>query len=140
MSDPIPRIEQPEEQLRYASLLEWSTRVGLLVLALSFAAYVSGLTPSFVPMDRLPALWSLPVGRFLAETGMPTGWGWVAHLGHGDVQGLAGIVILAGCSVPCLLALVPVYAARRDHAFVAVCLAVVAVVVLAASGLLSGGH
>lgn len=140
MSDSIERVEQPAEQLRYAALLEWSTRVGLLVLVLSFAAYVTGLVPSFVPMERLPALWSLPVGQFLAETGMPTGWGWMPLLRHGDVQGLAGIAILAGCSVPCLLALVPVYGARRERAFVVVCLAEVAVVVLAASGLLSGGH
>ncbi|OGB02137.1 MAG: hypothetical protein A3E25_05785 [Burkholderiales bacterium RIFCSPHIGHO2_12_FULL_69_20] len=140
MSDPMQPIVQPEEQRRYATLLEWSTRVGLLVLVLSFAAYLSGLMPSFVPMDRLPALWSLPVDQFLAATGMPTGWGWVALLRHGDVQGLAGIVILAGCSVPCLLALVPVYGARRERAFAALCLAEVAVLLLAASGLLSGGH
>ena len=140
MSDPMQPIVQPEEQRRYATLLEWSTRVGLLVLVLSFAAYLSGLMPSFVPMDRLPALWSLPVDQFLAVTGMPTGWGWVALLRHGDVQGLAGIVILAGCSVPCLLALVPVYGARRERAFAALCLAEVAVLLLAASGLLSGGH
>lgn len=140
MTEDADPVEQPEEQLVYAGLLTWSTRVGLLVLMLSFAAYVSGVSPSFVPMERLPALWSLPVGQFLAETGMPTGWGWVLLLKHGDVQGLAGIVILAGCSVPCLLALVPVYAARRDRAYVAVCLAEVAVVLLAASGLLSGGH
>lgn len=140
MSEALGRVEQPEEQLRYATLLEWSTRLGLLVLMLSFAAYVSGVSPSFVPMERLPALWSLPVAQYLAETGTPTGWGWVALIRHGDVQGLAGIVILAGCSVLCLLALVPVYAARRERAFVAVCLAEVAVVVLAASGLLSGGH
>lgn len=140
MSDPMQAIVQPEEQLRYATLLEWSTRVGLLVLVLSFAAYVTGLMPSFVPMDRLPALWSLPVDQFLAATGMPTGWGWVVLLRHGDVQGLAGIVILAGCSVPCLLALVPVYGARRERAFAALCLAEVAVLLLAASGLLSGGH
>lgn len=140
MSSPIDPIEQPPEQLVYATLLQWSTRLGLLVLVLSFVAYVTGLMPPFVPMERLPQLWSLPVDRFLAETGTPTGWGWVALLEHGDVQGLAGIVILAGCSVPCLLALVPVYGARRDRAFVALCLAEVAVVVLAASGLLSGGH
>jgi hypothetical protein len=140
MSPTIPAAEQPEEQLVYATMLGWSTRAGLLVLLLSFAAYVSGMSPSFVPLDRLPALWSLPVSQYLAETGTPTGWGWLALLRSGDVQGLAGIVILAGCSVPCLLALVPLYAARRERAFVAVCLAEVAVVALAASGLLAGGH
>jgi hypothetical protein len=140
MSSTIRAAEQPEEQLLYAALLGWSTRAGLLVLLLSFAAYVTGVSPSFVPLERLPSLWSLPVAQFLAATGTPTGWGWLALLRHGDVQGLAGIAILAGCSVPCLLALVPLYAARRERAFVAVCLAEVAVVVLAASGVLASGH
>ena len=47
---------------------------------------------------------------------------------------------MAACSVPCLLALVPLYINRGDKAYVLLCLAEVAVVVLAASGLLSGGH
>jgi hypothetical protein len=85
---------------------------------LSFVAYVSGLLPGVVPVDRLPELWSLPVAQFLARTQMPTGWGWLALLGHGDVLGLLGIALLAGVSVPCLLALVPIYCARGDKAFV----------------------
>jgi hypothetical protein len=40
----------------------------------------------------------------------------------------------------CLLALVPLYLRRGDKAFAALCLAEVAVVLLAASGWLSGGH
>ena len=48
--------------------------------------------------------------------------------------------ILAGCSLVCLLALVPLYLRRGDRAFVALCLAEVAVVLLAASGWLTAGH
>jgi hypothetical protein len=60
------------------------------------------------------------------------------HLG--DMAGLMGIAILAGGSVACLLTLVPLYASRGDKAFVAICLAEVAVVLLAASGLMLLGH
>lgn len=131
---------QSAEQLRYASLLDWGTRIGLLVLVASFVAYVSGLLESHVPLQRLPELWSLPVARYLEQTQMPTGWGWLALMFKGDVVGLLGIAILAGCSVLCLLALVPLYARRGDKAYVWLCLAEVAVMVLAASGLISGGH
>jgi hypothetical protein len=134
------RTEQPPEQLLYAKLLDWGTRVGLVVLLLSFAAYVTGLMESHVPPQKLPELWVHPVGRFLELTGSPTGWGWMALLHKGDIAGLLGIAILSGSSVLCLLALVPLYRARRDTAFVLICLAEVAVVVLAASGLLTGGH
>lgn len=140
-----PRMAlQSTEQLRYATLLEWATRIGLLALVLSFAAYATGLLEPVVPLQRLPELWSQPVGSYLAQTQMPTGWGWLALVmstqPQGDVVGLLGIAILAGCSVLCLLALVPHYLKGGDHAYVALCLAEAAVVVLAASGLISGGH
>ncbi len=140
MTSPPDTQVQPPEQERYARLLDWGTRVGLLILVASFVAYVSGLLPGMVPVDRLPELWSLPVAQFQARTQMPGGWGWLALLGHGDVLGLLGIALLAGVSIPCLLALVPIYAARGEKAYVAICLLEVAVVALAASGLLSGGH
>lgn len=132
--------EQPSEQLRYARLLSWGSHAGLIVLVLSFVAYVTGVLAPFVPMDRLPELWSHPVARYLQETGMPTGWGWAMLLRQGDMLGLLGIAILAGCSVLGLLVVVPLYAARGAHALAAVCLVEAAVVLLAASGWLGGGR
>jgi hypothetical protein len=131
---------QPPEQQRYANLLVWGTWAGLLVTLLGFAAYVSGLVAPHVPLERLPELWALPLPQYLAQTGTPTGWGWTALVQHSDVFSLAGIALLAGCSVLCLLSLVPLYAARGDRVFVAVCLADAALVLLAASGVLTGGR
>lgn len=128
---------QAPAQLRYASLLEWGTRAGIAVLAASFLAYLTGLMPAHVPLEQLPQLWSLPVGQYLAHTQSPTGWGWAAFLHRSDALGLAGIAILAVSSVLALLAVVPLYAARRDRAFVALCLAEALVVLLAASGVLT---
>lgn len=133
-------VEQPAEQLLYARLLDWGTRIGLVVLVLTFAAYMGGLTTPRVPLEQLPALWGQPVGSYLQQTQSPLGWGWVALVRHSDVAGLLGIVLLAGCSLLCLLALVPLYLRRGDRAFVALCLAEVAVVLLAASGWLTAGH
>ena len=133
-------VTQPEEQLRYARWLEWGTRLGLAVLVSSFAAYVFGLLQPQVPVQRLPELWQHPVGRYLELTGAPTGWGWLAQLQHGDVIGLLGIVILSGCSLVCLGAMIPLYLKRGDKAFAFLCAAEIAVVLLAASGLAAGGH
>ncbi len=133
-------VEQPPEQLRYARLLEWSTYVGLLLLVGGFAAYMMGWLPARVPPERLPELWGQPVASYLQRSGMPAGWGWLELTGHGDVAPLLGIAVLAAGSLPALLALVPLYLARRERAFVGLCLAEVAVVLLAASGWLTGGH
>jgi len=135
-----PSAGQPIEQLLYARLLDWSTRLGLVVLVVSFAAYMLGLATPHVPLQQLVEVWSHPVGRYLELTHSPSGWGWLALVHRGDIAGLVGIAILAGCSLACLLALVPLYLRRGDKAFAALCLAEVAVVVVAASGWLSGGH
>jgi hypothetical protein len=139
-SKAAPTAEQPPEQLLYATLLNWFTHLGLAVLVLAFAAYVMGWVKPHVPLERLPELWSHPVADYLAQTHTPTGWGWTALLQRSDMMGLAGIAILAGGSVICLLSLVPLYASRGDKAFVLVCLADAAVVLLAASGIFTAVH
>lgn len=141
VTDVVPAsIEQPPEQLRYAQWLDWGTRLGLLVLAITFAAYLAGWLPPRLSMHELSTLWHLPAGEFARLTGTPLGWAWLAKAQHGDLAALLGIVLLAGCSVPCLLALVPLYWRSGDRAYVAICLAEVAVLLLAASGVLSTGH
>ena len=128
-----PAAQSPQ-QLRYALLLQWGTRIGMAVLGFGFAGYATGWLPAHLPPDQLARLWSQPVQAYLAASGSPTGWAWIRLAHHGDVMGLAGIAILAGCSVLSLLALVPLYAAARDRAFVALCLLQALVVLAAASG------
>ena len=132
--------QQQAEALRYAFLLDWGSRVGVLALLLSFAAYVFGILTPHVPLDALPSLWSLPVNDYLQRTGTPTGWGWLALVHRGDMTNLVGIALLAGCSMAPLLGLAWLYARRRDHVYAVICAVILAVLVLAASGLLTGGH
>ncbi len=132
-------LAQSVEQLRYARLLEAGARAGLVLLLLAFLAYGSGLLAPGVPLQRLPELWSLPLAEFLQQSGSPTGWGWLARLGQGDMLSLAGIAWLASCSLPALLALLPLYLRRGDKVYAALALAEVAVIALAASGWLGGG-
>lgn len=132
--------EQQLEALRYAQLLDWGTRLGVLALIASFAAYVFGVLTPHVPLEQLPSVWNLPVAAYLQQTATPTGWGWLALAHKGDLSGLIGISILAGCSLPPLLGLIPLYLKRLDYVYAAICVVVIAVLVLAASGILTGGH
>lgn len=131
---------QPQEQLRYARWLEIGTRAGFALLVLLFLAYAAGLTVPHVAHQRLPQVWMLPVDSFLRATDTPAGWGWLALVRSGDIANLVGVALLAGCSVPCLLALLPLYARRGDRLQGVICLAEVAVIALAASGVLTAGH
>jgi hypothetical protein len=128
------------EALRYARLLDWGNRVGLALLLVSFVLYGAGALPPHVPLDRLPQLWVHPVERYLALTGSPTGWSWLTQLHRGDLLGLAGIAVLAGCSVVCLVAVALVYRRSGDRIYPLLCAAEIAVLLLAASGLIGAGH
>jgi hypothetical protein len=131
---------QPPEQLAYARWLEAGARLGLWVLVLSFAAYLLGWTTPQVPLDQLPQLWSLPLTQYLERSGMPAGWGWLPLALRGDVSGLVGIVILAGCALVALVAAALVYLRQGDRGYALLCMAETAIILLAASGLVAGGH
>ncbi|MEI8171103.1 MAG: hypothetical protein WCG50_15610 [Rhodoferax sp.] len=132
--------QQQAEALRYAFLLDWGARLGLLALVLSFGAYVFGVLTPHVPLDQLPNFWNLPVATYLQRTATPTGWGWLALAHTGDLSNLIGISILAGCSLPPLLGLIPLYLERRDYIYTGLSALIVLVLILAASGVLTGGH
>lgn len=133
-------LAQPPEQSRYALWLDATSKIGLAFLVAAFFAYVLDLLPAHVPLDKLPELWSRPASDFMAETASPSGWGWLSLVHRGDILNLLGIALLAGGSLVCLLAVIPLYARRGDTAYVAVCSLQVAVLMLAASGLLGAGH
>ena len=130
----------PVEQLRYARLLDLTSKLGFVALVAGYVAYVMGWLEEHVTVEQLPQLWTLPLAEYLVRTGSPTGWGWLAHLHKGEFAGLIGIVILAGCSAVCLLAIIPTYVRRRDHVYAGICVAEILVLLLAASGILTGGH
>jgi hypothetical protein len=93
-----------------------------------------------VPLGRLPALWALPADRYLALTGAPTGWGWLALLGKGDYLNLLAVAALALITVVCYLRILPIQLRRGERLQAAMAMAQVVVLLAAASGLFAGGH
>jgi hypothetical protein len=128
------------DQERYARLLAIGTNAGLGMLIVLFAIYMFGVVDPHVPHERLPDLWHLPASSLLEIAGIEAGWGWTAIIHRADILTLVGIVTLAFCSVPCLLAIMPIYWASGQRMLFAICALEVAVIVLAASGIIGGGH
>ena len=138
MKDPLP--VQADAQ-RYALLLGWGTQVGLVLLVLSFAAYVTGVLTPHVSLDRLPSLWNLPVDTYHQMTHTPEVLDWMALIRHGDRINMIGIAVLAGCSLPPLLALIPLFWKQRNGiVYAVICALEAGVLLLAASGVLTAGH
>jgi hypothetical protein len=126
------------EQRLYARWLDWGTRVALAALVATFLAYVLGFSPAALPLAEVPRFWGLPLDRYLALSGWPTGWGWLRQLDKGEYQNLLGVALLGLVTVVCYLRILPALLARGERLQAAFVIAQVIVLVLAASGLLAG--
>lgn len=130
-----------EEQLVYARVLDSGMKLGILLLVVGFAIYVFGVLAPHVPVEDLPRVWGLSVKQYLAVTDVHGGWSWVGLLHKGDFLNFVGIAFLAGITIVCYLAVIPVFFKKGDLTYAALAVVEVLVLLLAASGLLkSGGH
>ena len=127
----------PIEQQVYARWLDAGTRLGFVVLTASFLAYVLGLIDPLVPPQELTRLWGLPVDRYVAAIGGPTGWGWLGLLAKGDYLNFPGVALLASITIVCYARIVPTLIAQGDGLQVALAIIQVVILLAAASGLLA---
>jgi hypothetical protein len=95
------------EQLLYARWLDIGTRIGMALLIASFAVYVFGWLDPHVAHADLARLWTLPVERFVAQTGAPTGWAWLEHLHKGDYLNFLGVVVFTTITLVCYARIIP---------------------------------
>jgi hypothetical protein len=121
-----------EAQERFARVLDLGTRLALVLLVAGFALYVSGLLPPQVPLAELPSLWRLPLREYLAASGAPTGWGWLALSGRGDYLNYYAVGLLCSIVLLGFLRALPVLPRR----YAAIAALQVVVLLAAASGLL----
>ena len=148
MSSEVETQEDQSEQLLYAKVLEIGMYLGLVILFVTFALYVSRVVEPAVPLDQVSNYWEQGVHEYLEAVNHdylhmehpPTGWAWVTMLGKGDFLNFVGIAILAGITILCYLAIVPTLLRKKDNAYVAIALLEVIVLALAASGILAVGH
>jgi len=135
------KTKASEEQLIYANILNTGMWLGLAVLATTFLMYIFGVLPNFVPIDDLPKYWGMKAKDYIHTLHAPTGWGWVSFLGKGDYLNFIGVAMLAGLTILCYLAIIPTFWRKKDKAYLVIAIAEVAVLLLAASGLMkTGGH
>jgi hypothetical protein len=134
----LPEISQ--EKLTYANWLDWGMKIGFVLLVATFALYVLGITKPHIPLDQLPQYWSMPVNEYLKANQLHTGWSWL-HLVHkGDFMNFIGIAFLSAVTIVCYIRILPIYLSKKDMVYFSVSVIEVLILVLAASGVLVGGH
>ena len=128
------------EQLAYADLLDAGVKIGRFFLACTFILYVFGFSTPKIPLSELSTYWSMSAYQVSASVGVGTGWNWLSLVGHGDYLNFLGIAFLAGLTIVCYLRVLPFSLRRKDFVFSAILTLEVAVLSLAASGLLTFDH
>lgn len=127
------------EQLAYANLLQLGCFTGLGMMCVTYVLYVLGVFEPHISMEVVTANWHLGVDQYIAKTGSPVGWDWVALLGKGDYMNFAGLALLALLTIVCYGILVPAYVKCGDKIYTFIVVTEIIVLTLAASGLVGGG-
>jgi hypothetical protein len=135
MSDPN-KYASPEE-LRYARVLGVAVQISFVLLIVTFVLYMLEVLPPLIPSNELPKYWGLPAAEFVRATHTPTGWGWVESIWKGDMLNMVGIAALAGVSMISSLAVLPIFARRRERALMVITLLQVIVLAISASNILA---
>lgn len=134
-------LKATEEQLTYAKVLDAGMKIGLLGLIVLFIIYLVGIFEPYIPVKDLPKYWSLSVHEYIKETGIHQGWTWLKLLNKGDFLNFLGITFLAGVTIVCYIAVIPVFFRKKDKVYGFLAILEVLVLLLAASGILkTGGH
>ena len=134
------QVVVPPEQLKYADLLLYGSWTGIVILAVTFVLYVSGVLNSFVEPSTMPQYWGLKASEYLHMTNMSTGWKAMGMINHGDILSMVGILWLAALTIiGYAVILLPAYLKRKDSLYLTIVVVEVLVLVLAASGILTVG-
>jgi hypothetical protein len=128
------------EQILYASILEKGMYIGLVILFITFALYALSIMKPYIPLDEISHYWGMNVHDYLEHAHIGTGWSWVGRLNYGDFINFVGVALLAGATIICYLAIVPLLFKNKDRVYAVLALLEAVVLILAASGILAVGH
>lgn len=137
----IKKTAASEEQIAYANVLNIGKWFGFFILVISFIVYISGLLPTFIPIDDLPKCWGMKVHECKHVLNGPKGLRYLLMVDKGDCLIFIGIVFLLVLTILCYIAILPILIRKKDTPYVVIAIVEVLVLVLAASGILTvGGH
>jgi len=130
----------PHEQIVYANILYYGSIIGMILLTITFAIYVSGLVAPFIEYEKIVELWKHDTHYLIKETKIPTGWGWLSMIGYSDFLNLLTLAFLAILTIVCYIAIIPIFLSKKDFIYTLLAIAEIIILLLAASGILQVGH
>ncbi|NTW55260.1 MAG: DUF1634 domain-containing protein [Chlorobaculum sp.] len=134
-------VHADKVQLAYAGILSKATTLGMILVAIGYIVYVFQLLPLSVPIDQVAGNWGLRASEFHQKVpGAPSGWSCFSHAGQGDMLSYISIIYLGIVTMMCLVAAGFAFLREKNMIYTLVSFAQIAVLILAAAGVVSGGH
>lgn len=127
-------------QDEFASVLEVLVIIGLAILVIGFVIYVTGLLPAVIPVDEVPEIWTMRASEFVEAYPAFEAWEWPQYLGNSDVISFASLVLLACTVLFSFVILFFLFLRRKEPIYAIIVIAEIGILILAASGVLTGGH
>jgi hypothetical protein len=124
-------------QLALARLYRLTGITGLALIMVMFLVYISGLVTTNVPVDEVEVYWHLDAAEYARQTGTPVGWNFLGNLAYGESLSFGSLVFMALAVIICLITMVVIFLKRRNLVFAAVVLLQTAVLLIAATGVVS---
>ena len=132
------KIDPVQDQ--YANLLKWLVRIGLTLMFAAFAMYAFQVVPTGVSLEETADLWHLGATEFAAATGTELGWQWASSLPDARALALASLVLFPLGTMVLIAIAVVLYLQEKDYVFAAIAATETIVLVVAAIGIIGGGH
>ena len=107
-------------------------------MAAAFVLYVSGLLPARVPAEEVRSYWHLEAEVYATGTGTAVGWDFLKELASGESLSFGSLVFMAVAVIVCLIIMIGAFLRKNNRQFAVVALLQTAVLILAASGVVSG--
>ena len=127
-------------QLAYAAVLSKATTFGIAFVIVGYIIYAFQLLPLSVPIDQIAGNWHLRAAEFHKKVPAPLGWGCFKQPGQGDVLSYISIIYLGIVTMMCLVAAGIAFLREKNTVYTFFSFAQLAVLILAAAGIVSGGH
>ncbi|MDI6715399.1 MAG: hypothetical protein QME63_00420 [Actinomycetota bacterium] len=135
------RLIATEEQTTYAKILDIGMKIGLIAIIVAFFLYAFGILSPKIPVTEVSKYWGMKSHDYLEAVNIQPGWSWLSMYKHGDFLNFFPIAFLAGLTIVCYVAIIPILIRKKDAIYAVLALLEVLVLLGAASGLLAaGGH
>ena len=135
-----PNISIAREHRLYAKVLAVGRVLVLALLVTTFVTYLLELRVAHIPPREMPRYWGMSCAQLSKVTGVHPGWGWMKEITDSDYANQVGMCLLASISALAYLAVWPTFLREKRYSLAIVVAAELAIMLLAASGLLVAGH